>query len=128
MRIKIDPESGPGKLLAPFSHTINAIPAPVAKSSGGLTTIAGTAMTCAGSDLLGMEGPAQAKGIMKEVFNVYRMLGSQGIADFSQNNPFLGGASNCVIGSGSIGFGENLGDFMDSGSTGSKKNKPKSPS
>lgn len=125
MRIKIDPETGPGKFLAPFSHTINAIPKPVAQSSGGLITVAGTAMASVGSELLGMQAPAPAKGIVKEVFNVYNMLGSQAIADFSQKNPNLGGASNCIIGCGLIGFGDQLGNFVD-GDSG--KDKPKSPS
>lgn len=125
MRIKIDPESGPGKLLAPFSRTINAMPEPVAKSSGGLTTIAGTAMTAAGSDMLKFAVPAPLDGINRELFNLYRQLGSQSIADFSQQNPIMGGLSNCVIGCGLIGFGDQIGDFYGDDSD---KKKPKSPS
>ena len=117
MRIQIDPNSNAGKFLTPFSCTINAIPEPLTKSSGGLTTVVGTAMTSAGGDLIGLEGPVQAKGMAREVFNLYRTLGSHSVADFSQNNPMIGGLSNCAIGSGSIGFGENFGDFINGSGT-----------
>lgn len=125
MRIKINPDNGPGKFLAPFSHTINAIPKPIAQSSGGLTTIAGTAMTAAGSGVLKLEVPAPLKGIDRELFNLYRQLGSQSIADFSQQNPIMGGLSNCVIGCGLIGFGDQIGDFYGDDSD---EERPKSPS